>query len=227
MNRYIVVPLIIFLSGSVALATCPTVTSRVVSPVVPVSPVISSVFSYPTTVTKAVVVKPIVKEVITPVAVYAPIPVLVPVYGASYTAPVTPPAPAAAPANDMSAALSTIMGELRKINARIDALERRKPSDPFAPAPTPAAPTPAPLRKDVSALEIITNKCSSCHDATNSAGKGGGLTLLEKGALAKITDKQCLKLIKDVKEGRMPKKSSGIAALTDEEYDVVVTHYTK
>lgn len=174
----------------------------------------------------AVEVVKVVKELVA-------VPVLIPAYGAVYTPPVVPAPQAVAPAD-----LRAIADSLRAIDARLRSLEG-KPA-PATPAPPPPAPPPAgeqPRPADPfnpgtpqaqtapagNALAIVTAKCAQCHSGT--AEKGGGLVLVEGGALAKLADRAGRKAIGTVYRGTMPPKSSGVAPLTDEEVSVLVSHY--
>lgn len=191
-----------------------------VSPVV-TTPVVTAGYAAPV----------VVKEIITPVAV----PVLIPAYGAVYTppapAPAAPAAPSVAPQD-----LKAIADSLRAIDQRLRSLEAKPgvppaaPAAPPAPAATPAAPAaqakPAdPFNPGAAphALAIVQGKCAVCHSAETAAAKGGGLSLIEGGALAKLTDRQARKVMTTVYRGTMPPKSSGIPALTDEEVSVLVS----
>ena len=197
-----------------------------VSPVV-TSPVVTTSYVAPT----------VVKEIITPVAV----PVLIPAYGAVYTppapAPAAPAAPSVAPQD-----LKAIADSLRAIDQRLRSLEAKPgvppaaPAAPPAPAATPAAPAAQAKPADPfnpgaapqaatspNALAIVQGKCAVCHSAETAAAKGGGLSLIEGGTLAKLTDRQARKVMTTVYRGTMPPKSSGIPALTDEEVSVLVS----
>lgn len=197
-----------------------------VSPVV-TTPVVTAGYAAPV----------VVKEIITPVAV----PVLIPAYGAVYTppapAPAAPAAPSVAPQD-----LKAIADSLRAIDQRLRSLEAKPgvppaaPAAPPAPAATPAAPAAQAKPADPfnpgaapqaatspNALAIVQGKCAVCHSAETAAAKGGGLSLIEGGALAKLTDRQARKVMTTVYRGTMPPKSSGIPALTDEEVSVLVS----
>ena len=231
MSKVFLASLALILTGSLTLAVCPTATV-----VRPVSYPSYTPYYSPYIVRKVVtpvIVKEVVKQVYTPVAVYAPFPVAIPYYGAVYNPSMPTSMPGADTGITPTGGLAEVLVELRKLNSRIDALERKRPTDPFAPAPlvkpsgaTEIRPGATATPRD-GALAIFTNKCAACHDATVSATKGGGLTLLEKGVLSKLTDKQARKVMTTSYNGKMPPKSSGIAALTDEEVSSIVNHLDK
>lgn len=175
---------------------------------------------------------PVVKKVIVePVAVA----VAVPAYFAAYIPPaVVPAAVPAAPAAPQPAAqpseLQAVADALRQINSRLDRLEKGAP----APATPPARPGPAdpfapkdPAKGEVKAppsgLNVLLAKCASCHESKVAADKGGSLTLLEGALLAaSLTERDKRRVMAASYAGRMPPKSSGVPALTDEEVGAVV-----
>lgn len=180
----------------------------------------------------------IVKEVVpvvTPVAVYAPV-VAVPAYAAVYTPPAVP-APEPAKANELAQILTAVQGVRSKIDdvgrrvndldARLRAVEGKaaspqpsgpaaKPTDrpdPFAPkSGALSAPRPA-------AIDVFQARCAVCHESKVSADKGGGFTLLEGAALAKLDDRQARKVLSQSYSGRMPPR--GHDPLTDEEVGMI------
>lgn len=207
---------LVLLAGVAYAGTCAFVSSPVV-------------VSTPVVVHKEVVtpVVPVVAPVVAPVAVFVP----VPTYGAVYTPPVAPAvaAPAAtAPASELKAVLDS----LRAIDTRLKSLELRGPAPAAAPRPAdpfnPPQPQPQASTAPVSppgALAIVQAKCVQCHDDKGAAEKGGGLVLVEGGALKRLSAADSLRTIRSAYKGAMPKKSSGIAPLTDEEVAALVAHY--
>lgn len=161
--------------------------------------------SYPVTPVVAV------KKVVTPVFVAVPIPV----YGAVYTPPVPPPASATGDE------LKQVAEALKAIDARLKQLE--KPAAPMSPA-APSNPFQPQANAGGSPLGVVQAKCAACHEAAVSAEKGGGLTMIENGVLARLTPGQALKVISTSYRGSMPPKSSGLT-LSDEETSVLVSHY--
>lgn len=182
----------------------------------------------------AVVVKKVVEV---PVAVFAPVPVYGAVYAAPAVVPAPPPAAAANTAPGGGDALQTIMFELRRLNSRIDGMERhmglQPPTRPAAPRgelPPPKEPPPdgaaaAPKLRDEPkahpALAILSAKCASCHAASVSDSKGGAFAMFEGGAPAKLSERQLRKVSTMVYTGRMPPRDSG-HALSDAEVGQVM-----
>lgn len=189
--------------------------------------------------TPYVATTPIVKEVLTPVAVYVPV--------ASYGAVFTPPAPVAPAASGAvgGAELKQIADALRAIDSRLRALESARPAPAPPPAPPPPAPAPPVKPADPfgapasaapaggpqvaaappAALEVVKTKCAQCHEGGNAAAKGGGLVLIEGGALSRLAAKDALRVGGSAYKGTMPPRSSGIAPLTDEEVAALMGHY--
>lgn len=186
-------------------------------------------------VVKEVVDKVVIKEIVpfyTPVAVYAPFAAVVPAYGGAYVPPpnylpmqpaptATAPAPAAPQASEMRQVLEILQG----FDARLRTLEGRGPPAPPAkksdslPLTPGAAPATAPGA--VSALQVMQAKCASCHEARNSAEKGGGFTMFEGNTLVRMTEAQLRKSATNAYSGKMPPKTSGIS-LTDEETGIII-----
>lgn len=65
------------------------------------------------------------------------------------------------------------------------------------------------------AIGILKAKCASCHDGQVSKAKGAGFTLFEGGQLAKLSDRQVLKVQAKTYSGAMPPDPR--KKLTDEE----------
>lgn len=167
-------------------------------------------------------VKVVKKEVAVPVAVY---PVFVPAYTASYVPPAATPAPAAAaPAaqNDTRAildALKAIDGRLRALEAPglpPPAMRPAAPQEGYA----PRAPAPAHAPGAGKAPAVFGAKCARCH---TRGGEKGGFVLVEPDGRASALDaRQALATVRSVYSGRMPPRSSGVPALTDQEVGEVM-----
>lgn len=240
------------LAAGAALATCPApvvVRQKVVAPYV-------SDYVHKEVVAVATVV---------PVAVYQPLTVVIPTYTAAYVPsptvvpqPVPAPAPAPAPvpqpvpppapghppggtkpADPFNPGMAEILIELRRINGRLDVLEKggspppppgpvpppTKPTDPFnpdgAPAPGAAANTIKPAgdvtRPDARA--VASQKCAACHQAGREK-EGGDFVLTDAaGSFRPLSGEQQLALYKHIDRGTMPKRNNkyGITPLTPEE----------
>jgi hypothetical protein len=74
-------------------------------------------------------------------------------------------------------------------------------------------------------VQILAAKCSSCHDAGNAADKGNGFVLMQNGQLAQMDQARLGKVINRLATGRMPPKTSGIAALTEAETSTVLAAF--
>lgn len=214
MYRWFCVLLMLALSASLSYATCGVRTVRT-----------SAVVTTPVVVQKSVVA---VDTVFTPVAVFAAFPVAVPTYTAAYSpaavAPSQQASTGAVPASTPSE-MALVLSELKKLNGRIDAIERRM-GQPGGPPPMPRAeelPTKArsELSPEKKALALFGSKCAVCHNQGNET-KGGGFVLLSGGAITKLDSKQLVRLSSHVYKGTMPPRSSGVAALTDEEVGEVM-----
>jgi mono/diheme cytochrome c family protein len=176
-----------------------------------------------------VVVKKVVVEEVPVVVRYTAVIPLVE-YG-SYSAVYAPPTPgpqnpALAPPqaqqspNDMARVLQALEG----IGKRLDALERGGKPPVVVPQ---QAPPQKPDEQPISALQVISAKCASCHSDKVAADKGAGLALIADGKLAEVSARQKNKVIGRSYAGTMPPKDSGIPALTDPEVGAVVDAYSK
>jgi hypothetical protein len=173
-------------------------------------------------------------------AVYVPaVPVAV--------APVVPAAPVVQQPSEMMQVLNILKGmdeRLKIVEAKTNVVKPVDPLNPGTPAPTPAPATPAPTKPAdpfnpgtapnkgaVSApglvqpaktpaelaLTVVQARCASCHDATKAAEKGGGLTLIENGGLAKLSDRAARRVLSRSYAGTMPPPGANLPALTDNE----------
>lgn len=88
-----------------------------------------------------------------------------------------------------------------------------------APGATPAGP-PAPADVAKAALAVFNAKCVSCHGNT-AARDGGGLVLVENGAIAKLTDRQIRKVVSQVVRGAMPPPKTKVQ-LSEEEGGIIL-----
>lgn len=170
----------------------------------------------------AVVIKERVVVAPAVVAVYQPFAVLVPAYGAGYVQPTNQP-PVVAQANNATDTNTAILAELKRLNGRLDALEKRsgaiKPMDREQPNEPQA-------RSNVAVgagLTALRSKCAACHSRGKEAD-GGNLVLLDGDNLVSLTDRQEAKILKRLAKNEMPPPNNkqGIAALNDEEYAAII-----
>ncbi len=144
------------------------------------------------------------------VAIAAPAPV-----AAVAAVPVCPPA--AMPAAPVAAAASEdfcklVLARLDRIDAKQSAFEAQLRGGPqvAAPAPMPGAAAPAKATN-------LTTTCASCHGAVtpyhDAAGKLAP-TFFDAAGVAKMTDTQIRKAIRQIKAQKMPPPDSAVAAKT-------------
>lgn len=173
---------------------------------------------------QAVVVQEAVVAV-TPVAVATFVPIAVAQYGvgynqAAYAAPTTGAAPmstaptAAAPDSDLRAIIEEIKS-LRK-----EVLELRQqvglPGQPQKVQPQAG--------KEHPVFGVFKAKCAACHESQVAQAKGKGFVLLLGNQLAKLTDRQVLRVGTYTYTGRMPpaNNTEKVASLTDAEVGTIM-----
>lgn len=196
-----------------------------------------------------VVVKEVIQPVVQRFQAVVPL-VELPTYSVAYAQPVVPvaPAPTAHPpgpdvqqqilsaVNGMRASVEGLrqeVGDVRRAqqeqDARLRALEGKggpQPPQPPAKPPQPPDPFSAPQKDKAppaanNGLSLLQNRCASCHEAKSAAAKGGGFTMFDGAALAPLTREQRFETLKQVGEGRMPKRGDGRQPLADSEYELV------
>lgn len=263
------------LAGSVGLATCPApvVThQKVIAPYVSnyVAPYVQK--EVVATVVPVAVYQPLTVVIPTYTAAYVPSPTVVPApqpvapAPAPMPAPVQPPQPGGTPlpapvpgtpgtkptdpfnpTNPGNGGMAEILIELRRINGRLDVLERGgtpppppvpgtpvpnpapvpgkpKPTDPFNPdgEPPGAAGNTIKPQGNVTAPDsraVASQKCAQCHQAGREK-EGGDFVLTDaSGNFRPLTGEQQLALYKHIDRGTMPKRNNkyGITPLSPEE----------
>lgn len=166
---------------------------------------------------------PTYSAVYVPSPVYTPVPaVSAPVHSGLGTPGATPPGsttlPSAAPA---PSDLARILQLLESMDARIKALEGKKPAALPPPAPPEKTSTSAPAAtpKLPVAMQVVATKCAACH-VQGREKEGGDLVLINKdGSRPPLTQRQYKAYVKMVNNGKMPPQDNkyGIAKLTDAE----------
>jgi mono/diheme cytochrome c family protein len=146
------------------------------------------------------VVHQVVQQVVTPIAVAAYVPVQVPVYSVSYGSHAS---------DERLASLE------KKFDALVEALKA-----PQQPAPQPQNPT-MPKAEGGKGLSLLQTHCAACHDATIARAKGADFAIFSGGAMVKLSHKEIVKVLAEIRTNRMPK---GTTKLTDEEYSHVAEY---
>jgi mono/diheme cytochrome c family protein len=181
-------------------------------------------------------VAPYVKPEYIPVAVYQAFPVFVPTFTVGYQPPApfpgyptAAPPTASAPPSQAGAApapppavtsggMAEVLAELRRLNGRMDAMERGQslPAPRAATAEPPPPAVPAAPRNGA-ALALFNAKCAACHKAGNES-KGKGFIMLDASGnfVPSLTTAQWERMGAKMTFGKMPPKDSGIT-LSDEE----------
>ena len=224
--QWLAAPLIAALICSPVLATCGVVQKRRV------------------VVANAVVTNKVVVAEVVAVAVFQPVVVSVPAYGAAYV-PTPAPTPAVAPAvsADGAAILAAIKGvraDIADLKVRVRRIEVTGTVTPTpTPTPTPPPVVPPPVMPKAAedsegtsgkeaaapkvtsgAIAIFQGKCAGCHEAKVAGKRGGDFVMFEGGNLAKLKDRQVLRIGTRTYTGTMPPKKTGIV-LSDEDIAVI------
>jgi mono/diheme cytochrome c family protein len=143
----------------------------------------------------------VVQQVVAPIAVAAYVPVQVPVYSVSYGSHAS---------DERLASLE------KKFDALVEAL--KAPQQPQQ--PTPQNPT-MPKAEGGKGLSLLQTHCAACHDATIARAKGADFAIFSSGAMVKLSSKEIVKVLAEIRTNRMPK---GTTKLTDEEYSHVAEY---
>lgn len=181
----------------------------------------------------------VVEKVITPVVVATPVvtpfvavPVAIPTFSAVYTpGPVgyggyggggyAPPHAGGSPQD------GAVLDALRKLNERLDRLERGGEVPRPPPAPGAPAPQAVPGTGGVGVLQLLLTKCASCHDATRSQSSGGSFTMFEGGKPRQLTAEQLGEVIRRVSlPSSDPQSMPRGGRMTDQERLLLISSLT-
>ncbi len=171
-------------------------------------------------VEKKVIIKEVIHDVTPVLAVYLPLyiaPGYIPQQPPAVAAGVAPQQPlgvqpraeASPPQNDIQA----LLAEMRKMNSRLDALERRGGAPPMPP------PGDVPEAEADAGLGVLRTHCAPCHTKGREA-KGTSFAMFDGGALAAISAPQAVKVLGKMQFNEMPPPNNAekIPPLTDQEY---------
>lgn len=125
------------------------------------------------------------------VATFQPFAVAVPVYGVGY-------------AQDNT----DIINELRALRQEIQALRTM-----------PQVERKEALQQLPKGLQVLQTRCSSCHDAINAKGKGGGMELFNAAGTFVDVGDNASKILEQINNDHMPKGKEKLTA--QEKYDLL------